>query len=112
MLRGVSAANPIRIFLASGNAHKVAELRDLAAGAESYRRASEQPRAPYYAARLHAEVLRRQGRNAEALKWLRDLHPRLPKNDEAAAADVVLERIRDLERELEVPAESRYQPQR
>ena len=30
-LRSVSAADPIRLFLASGNAHKVAELRDLAA---------------------------------------------------------------------------------
>ena len=30
MLRTVSASGPIRIFLASGNAHKVAELRDLA----------------------------------------------------------------------------------
>ena len=42
-------------------------LRDLAAAAESYRRAWEQPRAPYYAARLHAELLRRlAGRPPEA----------------------------------------------
>jgi hypothetical protein len=85
-------------------------LRDLAAAAESYRRAWELPKAPYYAARLHAELLRRQGRNAEALAWLVKLHPTLPAGDDGAARDTVLERVRDLERELNVPASQRYQP--
>jgi len=84
-------------------------LHDVAAAAESYRRAAEQPGAPYYAARLHAELLRRLGRKAEALAWLVRLHPRLPRGDEAAAADVVLARIRTLERELAVPAAQAYQ---
>jgi tetratricopeptide (TPR) repeat protein len=87
-------------------------IRDPAAAAESYRRAWEQPRAPYYAARLHAELLRRQGRKAEALEWLMKLHPTLPPGDDGAARDTVLERIRELERELNVPAASAYQPSR
>ena len=83
-------------------------LRDTAAAAESYRRAWEQPGAPYYAARLHAELLRRLGRKAEALAWLVKLHPQLPAGDEAAGADLVLARIRELERELGVPAGQGY----
>jgi tetratricopeptide (TPR) repeat protein len=85
-------------------------LRDLAAAAESYRRAWEQPRAPYYVARLHAEMLRRLGRKAEALAWLVKLHPTLPPNDDGAARDRVLERIRELERELGVESTKAYQP--
>ena len=86
-------------------------LRDLAAAAESYRRAWEQPNAPYYAARLHAELLRRMGRKADALAWLVQLHPTLPAG-EAAGADVVWQRIRDLERELGIPAERAYRSPR
>ena len=85
-------------------------LHDPLAAAESYRRAWEQPGAPYYAARLHAEMLRRAGRKAEALAWLVQLHPQLPPNDEAADANLVLDRIRDLERELGVPADRAYVP--
>lgn len=85
-------------------------LRDPLAAAESYRRAWEQPRAPYYTARLHAELLRRSGRKAEALEWLRRLHPQLPAGDEAANAPLVLRRIRELETELGEPEERRYQP--
>jgi hypothetical protein len=81
-------------------------LHDTAAAAASYRRAWEQPRAPYYAARLHAELLKRLGRNAEALDWLVKLHPQLPPDDEAT--DLVLSRIRALEAELKVPALQSY----
>jgi hypothetical protein len=83
-------------------------LHDPEAAAAGYRRAAELPGAPYYAARLHAILLCRLGRKAEALDWLVRLHPRLPADDEAAAADVVLGRIRDLEAELDVPVERRY----
>ncbi|MGH7959508.1 MAG: tetratricopeptide repeat protein [Opitutaceae bacterium] len=86
-------------------------MRDLEAAAESYRRAWEQPRAPYYAARLHAEMLRRAGRKAEALRFLIILHPSLPAGDEGAARETVLERIRELERALGVPAAKVYQPE-
>lgn len=85
-------------------------LHDTAAAATSYRKAWELPHAPYYAARLHAEMLRRLGRNAEALAWLIQLHPQLPPTDDAAAADLVLERIRDLERKLGVPPTQAYRP--
>ncbi len=83
-------------------------LGDVAGAAESYRQAAAQPDAPYFAARLHAELLRRLGRKAAALAWLARLHPTLPARDEAAGADLVLARIRALERELGVPAERAY----
>jgi len=89
---------------------ELTRLREPAAAAESYRRAWEQPRAPFYAARLHAEMLRRIGRKAEALAWLVKLHPALPPNDDGAARDRVLERIRELERELGVAEADAYQP--
>ena len=85
-------------------------LGDLPGAATSYRRAAEQPDAPYFAARLHAEMLRRLGRKSEALAWLTKLHPQLPAGDAAASADLVLTRIRGLERELGVPAEQAYEP--
>jgi hypothetical protein len=89
---------------------ELTRLHDVAAAAASYRRAWEQPNAPYFAARLYAEMLKRLGRKAEALAWLVQLHPQLPPNDESAGAALVLARIRDLERELRVPATGTYQP--
>ena len=85
-------------------------LGDLDAAAATYRRAAALPGAPYYVARLHAEILRRAGRRAEALAWLIALHPTLPAGDDGAAAPVVLERIRELERDLGVPANQTYRP--
>ena len=82
---------------------------DLLGAAESYRLAWQRPYAPYYAARMHAELLRRAGRRSEALAWLVRLHPRLPRGDEAAGADIVIGRIRDLERELGVAPDRAYQ---
>ena len=86
------------------------KLGDVAAAAASYRRAWEQPGGPYYAARIYAELLRLQGKNAEAYAWLRALHPQLPADDEAADAPLVLARIRELERTLAVPAAESYRP--
>ena len=83
-------------------------LGDLPAAAASYRRAWEQPNAPYFTARLHAELLRRLGQKAAALAWLVNLHPQLPPTDESAGAALVLSRIRELERELGVPAGQGY----
>lgn len=85
-------------------------LHDIAAAAASYRRAAELPGAPYYAARLHGELLRRSGRNAEAYAWLVHLHPTLPATDESAQAEVVLARIRELERQLLVTPANAYRP--
>jgi len=75
-------------------------LRDFDGAAESFRAAALLPGAPYYAGRLHAEMLRRAGRKAEALTWLRELYPKLPHGNEAAASDLVHERIEALEGEL------------
>ena len=83
-------------------------LGELAGAAESYRRAAEQPDAPWFAARLHAEMLRRLGKKADALGWLVRLHPQLPPTVESAGAGLVLARIRSLERELGVPAGQGY----
>jgi hypothetical protein len=85
-------------------------LGDVRAAAASYRRAWEQPGAPYYAARLHAEMLRRLDEPAAALDWLVRLHPQLPAADEAAGAALVLARIRQLETELGLPEEQAYVP--
>ena len=83
-------------------------LKDPGAAAASYRRAAELPGAPYYAARLYAELLRRLGQKAEALAWLTGLYPTLPPQLEAAGASVVLQRIRQLETELSIPAEKSF----
>jgi hypothetical protein len=73
---------------------------DLAQAALCYRLAAEQPGAPYYAARIHAELLLAQGRPREALAWLREILPGLPADEPAARRDVVLARIRQLEQQL------------
>lgn len=83
-------------------------LHDTAAAAASYRRAWEQPNAPAYAARLHAELLKRLKRKPEALAWLIQVYPQLPPEEEGT--DVVLSRIRELERELQVPGTGAYRP--
>jgi tetratricopeptide (TPR) repeat protein len=85
-------------------------LHDTTAAAESYRRAAEQPDAPFYAARLHGEMLRRLGRNEEALHWFVALHRSLPPANGEADAPGVLARIRGLESELHIPSKEVYQP--
>lgn len=87
------------------------KLRDVAAAAESYRRAWAEPEAPYFTARLRGELLRRMGRKTEALAWLKEIYPMLPKHIEGARADVVLERIRELERELGVREAQAFRPE-
>jgi len=81
---------------------------DIAAAAAWYRAAAESPDPPYFAARIHAELLNRLGRPQEAYAWLCRLHPTLPPGDSRAMAPLVLRRIRDLERALQVPETGRY----
>lgn len=87
------------LWIERGNIQYV-RLRDFAGAAESFRAAAVLPGAPYYAGRLHAEMLRRAGRKAEALAWLRELYPKLPHGNEAAAAGLVRDRIEALGKEL------------
>ncbi|MDD2763861.1 MAG: hypothetical protein PHE83_07820 [Opitutaceae bacterium] len=95
------------ICVEMANIHLYAR-KDLAAAARWYREAAEAPDAPYYAGRIYAELLKRQGRYPEAYVWLRNLHPGLPADDEQAMSGVVLARIRELERYLEVAEKERY----
>jgi hypothetical protein len=95
------------VYVEMANIH-LNSRADPAAAAFWYRQAATLPDAPYYAARIHAELLKRLGRPWEAYAWLRQLHPTLPPGEEAAEAPVVLGRIRDLERALEVPEKERY----
>lgn len=94
-------------------------LKDTAAGAESYRMAAAQPKAPYFAGRIYGELLKRMGRKQEAYVWLKEFYPTLPKPGstqatpwqiETAMADVVLTRIRELEQELKVPRDQVFKP--
>ncbi len=89
-------------------------LGDLAGATEHYRRAALQPGAPFYAARVYAELLRRQGRHRAAYDWLVALHPTLPTEEENpfGMADTVLGRIRELEERLALAPVNRYQPRR
>lgn len=88
-------------------------LKDNATAAEYYLKAAQQPDAPHYAARIYAELLRRMGRNREAYDWLKKTYAELPKGSDAsftAVPEVVLERIRELEKELGIPESEAYQP--
>lgn len=96
-------------------------LKDNESAAEAYKQAALLPNAPFYAGRIHAELLRRMGRNAEAYAWLKQLYVTLPKaidpvrgidefQVESAMAPVVLDRIRELEQELHVSGNDRFNP--
>ena len=91
-------------------------LKDVESAAEAYHKAALQPGAPYYAARIYGELLRRLGRNAEAYAWLTAIYPKLPKENasaveiEMAMAPVVLTRIRELEAELKIPMSQSFKP--
>ncbi|MFP4166454.1 MAG: tetratricopeptide repeat protein [Opitutales bacterium] len=102
--------NP-RMYLEVGQIY-MNRLEDPAAAADWFLKAWEKPDAPYFAARIHAELLRRQGKNEEAYAFYRDLYAELPDGDPRAMKNVVLERIRELETILEMPAGKRYRPGR
>ena len=87
------------IYVEMANIH-LRRRGDLEAAAHFYRLAAERPDAPFYAARIHGELLRKLHRPAEALAWLRQTLPTLPPNDPMAARDLVEARIKSLEREL------------
>ena len=86
------------LYVEMANIH-LRQRGDLENAARCYRLAAEQPGAPYYAARIHAELLRGLGRPRAALDWLRYILPGLPPDDPAARRAVVIQRIKELESE-------------
>lgn len=100
--------NP-RLFLEIGQIY-LNRLEDPSGAAPWFLKASEQPGAPYYAARIYGELLRRQGKDAEAYEFLKGLFERLPDDDPYAQKCIILERIRALEQILSVPAWERFKP--
>jgi tetratricopeptide (TPR) repeat protein len=75
-------------------------LGDQEGAAQLFRQAAGQPDAPYYAARIYAELLTQLGRPGEALAWLKQILPGLPADDPAARCEVVVQRIKALEAQL------------
>ena len=109
------------LYVEIGNIY-LNRLKDNASAAEAYRKAAIQPGAPYYAARIYAEILTRKlGRKTEAYAWLTQLYPTLPKIEDpekgitpfmvqSAMAPVVLDRIRELEKELNISEDKAFKP--
>ena len=87
------------LYIEMANIH-LRRRGDAGSAAHCYRLAAEQPGAPYYAARIHAELLQELDRPLEALAWLRQILPGLPGDDPLARREVVIERIKALEQEL------------
>ena len=85
-------------------------LKDIPNAAKWFLLASQQADAPYFAARIYGELLRRQGLNSEAYAFLKQLHRDLP-DDPYAQKSIIFDRIRELEGELKVPIWQRFQPQ-
>lgn len=82
-------------------------LHDVAGAAELYARAAERPGGPYFAGRIAAELWRRAGQRERAYRWLKRWYETLPADREEAQAELVLARIKALERELGLPEEAR-----
>lgn len=97
------------ICVEAGNIH-LYRRNDPATAAEWYRRAAGLPDAPYYVGRIYGELLKRLGREGEAYNWLCRLHPDLPVDDPDAMSQVVLDRIRELEKRLSISSREQYMP--
>ncbi len=82
-------------------------LKDNMRAAEWFLLASQKPDAPYYAARVYVELLRREGKNEEAYAFLKKLYRELP-DQPLAQKPVVLNRIREVEIVLKVPVWERF----
>ena len=87
------------LYIEMANIH-LRRRGDAGNAARCYRLAAKQPGAPYYAARIYAELLHEMNQPQEALAWLREILPVLPADDPLARRDVVAERIKALEQEL------------
>lgn len=98
-----------RLYVEIANIYQ-RKRRDLEKATEYYYKAATTENPPSYAPRIYAELLRRQGRNQEAYEWLKELYPTLNPADMTHRAGVVLERIRELEYELNIPENERFDP--
>ena len=96
-----------KLYLETGQIY-LNRLQDYAQAAKWFQLAVQQPDAPYYAARIYAELLRRLGKDAEAYTFLKQLYRELPDHP-GAQKDVILERIQQLEVSLKVPLWERFQ---
>ena len=84
-------------------------LEDDAKAAEWYLKASKFPDAPYFAARVYAELLRRQGKTAEGYAFLKERYGQLD-GAPFPQQTIVLDRIQYFEELLDVPIEQRFRP--
>ncbi|GHB97095.1 tetratricopeptide repeat protein [Cerasicoccus arenae] len=89
------------------------KVKDYENAAKYYHQVTQMPDAPYYAARIYANALDNLGRSREAYEFLRELYPTLPPSEEVpqASREVVLERIREFENDLDMPLIERFPPQ-
>ena len=90
-----------RLYLETGQIY-MNRLKENLKAAEWFLLASKKPDAPYYAARIYAELLRREGKNKEAYEFLKYLHQELP-DDPRTQKPIILDRIREIEITLEIP---------
>ncbi len=97
-----------KLYLEKGQIY-LNRLKDDANAADWFLKASKKKDAPYYAARIYAELLRKQGKDEEAYAFLKNLHNELP-NVPYAQKNIILERVRELEESLKVPFWERFQP--
>ena len=100
--------NKAKLYLEVGQIY-MNRLKDKANAAKWFLLASQQPDAPYFAARIYGELLRGEGKDAEAYDFLQKLHRDLP-DDPYAQKPIILDRIRELETDLEITAWQRFQP--
>ena len=90
-----------RLYLETGQVYMNRLKENLKAG-EWFLLASKKPDAPYYAARIYAELLRREGKDKEAYEFLKQLYRELP-NNPRTQKPIILDRIREIEIALEIP---------
>lgn len=100
--------NSARLKLEVGQIY-LNRLRDYESASRWFLLASKEKDAPYYAARIHADLLLRLNRPAEAYAFLKQLYIALP-NDPLAQADIVLARIRELELQLGLERDTIFLP--
>ncbi|CAI8347627.1 MAG: Uncharacterised protein [Opitutia bacterium UBA7350] len=86
-------------------------LQDYESAAEWFLRASKEKDAPYYVARIYADLLVLQGKTEVAYTFLKELYLSLP-DDPMAQADLVLDRICELEVKLELLSDARFREDR